>query len=74
MTGVRIHPGFAAYSKLWKQYIPTRVGLGGGLERLNGVPACDVALLEVEDGADLGPPLHLAAQEIVEALGSGNVV
>ena len=74
VRGVRIHPGFEAYSQLWQQYTPTRVGLGGGLERLNGVPACDVALLEVAADVELGPPLELAEQSVLEALGPGDVV
>ncbi len=74
VVSVDLHPGFRAFADLWKQHAPTRVHLGGGLEKLNEVPSCDVALMRVAEGAQLDAPLTLAPADALHALGPGDVV
>ena len=74
VVSVELHPGFRAFADLWKQHAPTRVHLGGGLEKLNEVPSCDVALMRVSEDAELDEPLTLAPADALHKLGPGDVV
>ncbi|MCE9546420.1 MAG: trypsin-like peptidase domain-containing protein [Planctomycetia bacterium] len=69
------HPGYAAFSKLWRDYDPAQrknpltaevVGSAG--------PACDVALLYLESYADLADALPLAPNDVLAGMGPAYAV
>ncbi len=68
------HPGWKVFGELWEAYRPTDVTITGNLSPLRTSGACDVALLEVADAEHLGPPLSIADDEALAALGPGDVV
>lgn len=75
VTGVRIHPGYDVFLKLWKEYQPTGMSPEGRLHFLRPAGgACDVALLEVDDAEALATPLEIAPYSSLEILGAGDVV
>jgi len=70
VTGVRIHPGYAAWESLRGDF---RAQVESGAARdVSFVAAYDVALLFVDKPEELGPPLRLAAQATLETLDSGD--
>jgi len=74
VKSVELHPGYQAFAELWKGHAPTRIKLGRKLERLNEVPSCDVAILDVGNAENLDAPLPIAPPERLAALGPGDVV
>lgn len=75
VTGVRIHPGYAAFLRLWETYRPTGLSPQGQLHSIRPAgAACDVALLEVSDRDALAAPLVLAPDAVLERLDAGDVV
>lgn len=73
VTGVRIHPGYAAFSEIWDEHGPARIG-PSGMQLLQPIPACDVAILEIANAVDVGPPLTLAKADRVAKLKAGDEV
>jgi S1-C subfamily serine protease len=68
------HPGFDLFPRLVAQIsegISDR-SIAAQVAKLTG--ACDVALLEVEDAANLAPALRIASSETLERLGAGEAV
>jgi hypothetical protein len=76
VTGVRIHPGYELFPALWEWYQPSTAPAGrgqGGRVHPAGT-ACDVALLEVDAGPELGAPLRLAAANRLHGLQPGDAI
>jgi hypothetical protein len=71
---VTLHPGYAAFDRLWREYEPLRALGPGSFEVLRGIPACDVGLLHVTAGEGLGEPLRIASPPALTALASGDAV
>jgi len=64
------HPGFKRYQQLWSDYLPTQKS-NNRLNLMQTVTPADVALLSVENPADLGAPLTLATQQELAELQPG---
>jgi hypothetical protein len=74
VTGVVLHPGYAEFARIWAEYKPTKDSLGPSLEQLQGVAACDVALMHLKSVEGLAPPLPLAAAGQLDNLPPGAVI
>jgi hypothetical protein len=74
VSRVEIHPGYEEFSRIWAEYAPARKVIGEKFEKVQPIPACDVALLHVEDAEQLAAPLALADPERIRALGSPETV
>lgn len=74
ITGVTLHPGYELFAQAWDEFAPAEAGLEGGFARVAMIPAFDVALLHVEAGAELAPPLQLAAADELRSLRAGTPV
>ncbi len=75
VTGTTAHPGYDAFSELWRGYVPVRLNAANSLDAIRPAgTACDLALLHVADGTDLPAPLPLASEASHEAMRPGHVV
>lgn len=73
VTSHRIHPGYDAFRK----FVVATKPMQETIEKYSDVgqvPACDVAVLEVEDGDALAPPLPIPTREELKALKAGDPV
>jgi hypothetical protein len=73
VTEAKLHPGFEAYARLWKDYFPAQLGLKG-FEVMQTISPADVALLSVSEAAQLAPPLRLASREQARTISPGLAV
>jgi S1-C subfamily serine protease len=72
---VRIHPARDLFKEVWQDYEPAYGLSSKSMERVEAAgDAFDVGLLTVEEGFALAPPLPLASQADLEALGVGEPV
>lgn len=75
VTGTNNHPGYAAFSELWRDYVPVRLNASKGVDPVRSAgSACDLALLTVSPSATLGPALPMATTEHQAALTPGHAV
>ena len=72
---IRIHPARDLFKEVWQDYEPAYGLSTKTMERVEAAgDAFDVGLLTVEEGFTLAPPLPLASQDDLEALGVGEPV
>jgi hypothetical protein len=74
ISRVEVHPGYGAFERLWNDYSPVISDERGTRRRLNHVAAYDVALLQVAGPEPLAPPLALADDQTLAAIGVGEPV
>lgn len=74
VVGVTMHPEFEPFARLVRELNPAFLGAQGVQEFEYNVPVCDVALLHVQAGSKLDPPLPIASLETVGLLSAGDVV
>jgi hypothetical protein len=75
VSGTDPHPGYAAFSKLWRHYVPVRLNASKGIDPVRSAgSACDLALLRVPAATQLGPPLPMASLPHQESLAPGHAV
>ncbi len=70
ITGVRSHPGYNAWTSFADEFFQ-RIQQGQ-LREVKLVTSYDVALMFVDKPEELGPPLTIASQETLEAMGAGD--
>jgi len=69
------HPGYEAFATLWKEFVPVRLSASNQADPIRSAgAACDLALLHVDAGIDLGVPLPLAGTESQASLRAGHVI
>lgn len=75
VLSVTVHPGFDAFEALWGGYQPAEGARAGRLHRIRSAGSgADVAILEVDPAAALGPPLALADEPTLLVLAPGDPV
>ncbi|MDP6158253.1 MAG: trypsin-like peptidase domain-containing protein [Phycisphaerales bacterium] len=75
VSGTTPHPGYAAFSELWRDYVPVRLNASKGIDPVRSAgSACDLALLTVPATTQLGPPLPMASVAHQAALTPGHAV
>lgn len=69
------HPGYDAFSELWRNYVPVRLNASKGIDPIRSAgSACDLALLTVAPGTPLGPALPMATEPHQAALTAGHAI
>ncbi|MFO1425630.1 MAG: serine protease [Steroidobacteraceae bacterium] len=71
LESARIHPAYAPFAEAWEKYEPLAIEASGAAQPREFVPGYDVAILNVAEGATLGPPLRRAGLAKLETLQSG---
>jgi hypothetical protein len=75
VDGVRKHPGYEAFDKLWQEFDPVRPTDSGTFEKVPySAVGCDVALLHVADPTGLAPQLRIAGTKDLYELQPGERV
>lgn len=74
ISRVALHPGFAEFERLVTGYRPQVEGVGGQRRAIQFAPACDVAVMWVEDAEGLAAPLPLADGGTLARLDSGEPI
>lgn len=68
-----LHPGFAVFNEIWKDYLPCQK-VGNKLALFETVGPADVAILYLEDDDGLSPPLPLATMDELTSIEPGMAV
>jgi hypothetical protein len=74
ITGVRMHPGYATFSRFLMAAKPIQEHIAGPDEGIGGAGACDVAIIDVENPAGLAAPLPIPSREKLKELQAGDAV
>src|SRR6185295_17345913 len=75
VTATKIHPAYAMFDAVVRQYCPEEVKAGGGRGEFGLAPAYDVALLTVDlAGRTLAKPLPIATAEELATLRPGDPI
>ena len=70
VESVNTHPGYMEFQRLWAGYDPTARRSPISAESIHSAgPACDVALLQLENNEGLAESLPIAPQEVLDAMG-----